>query len=242
MNILLGQFPVKTFKFFIAVATILWLNVALADALDNMLGKPEITVDVENVEVSSLISIIADFTDQNIVVSDGVKGRMSLSMYDKPWDKVLDEIVTERNLKRSMYDDFIIINTRQEYKSNIKYSRLSDDLLDSGNYKKMLNAQNAPIDLLFYCQTHKGNKVEVLRYGDLLGFRYGKFFITDVAMIKQWDALEKLNYSDNLYEFVSQDFAYSINTEGVNFGKKESGNYVFESCDTTKNYFVKTSH
>lgn len=57
-----------------------------------------LTLKFQNIEVRPLLQLLADFTNQNIVVSDTVTGQMSLRLDNVPWDQALDLILTTRGL------------------------------------------------------------------------------------------------------------------------------------------------
>ncbi len=57
-----------------------------------------LTLKFQDIEVRPLLQLLADFTNQNIVVSDSVQGRMSLRLDNVPWDQALDLILTTRGL------------------------------------------------------------------------------------------------------------------------------------------------
>jgi len=67
------------------------------------LGKKEYTgerlsLKFQDIEVRPLLQLIADFTGNNIVVSDSVKGSISLRLENVPWDQALDLIMTTKGL------------------------------------------------------------------------------------------------------------------------------------------------
>jgi type IV pilus assembly protein PilQ len=64
-------------------------------------GKPiykgeKLSLNFQNVEVRSVLQVIADFTGLNIVASDTVGGSLTLRLKDVPWDQALDLILTTK--------------------------------------------------------------------------------------------------------------------------------------------------
>ena len=57
-----------------------------------------LTLKFQDIQVRPLLQLLADFTNQNIVVSDTVQGSMSLRLDNVPWDQALDLILTTRGL------------------------------------------------------------------------------------------------------------------------------------------------
>lgn len=57
-----------------------------------------ISLSFQNVEVRSLLQIIADVAGTNMVVSDSVSGQMAMRLENVPWDQALDIILRARGL------------------------------------------------------------------------------------------------------------------------------------------------
>src|SRR2546430_15031557 len=47
----------------------------------------KLSLNFQNVEVRSVLNVIADFTDLNIITSDSVGGNLTLRLKDVPWDQ-----------------------------------------------------------------------------------------------------------------------------------------------------------
>jgi len=57
-----------------------------------------ITLNFQDIPVRSVLSLIADISDLNIVVSDSVSGNLTLRLTNVPWDQALDIVLETRNL------------------------------------------------------------------------------------------------------------------------------------------------
>ena len=58
----------------------------------------KLSLNFQNIEIRSLLQVIADFTNFNIVTSDAVTGALTLRLKDVPWDQALDIIMQAKNL------------------------------------------------------------------------------------------------------------------------------------------------
>ena len=58
----------------------------------------KLSLNFQNIEVRSLLQVIADFTNFNIVTSDTVSGSLTLRLKDVPWDQALDIIMQSKGL------------------------------------------------------------------------------------------------------------------------------------------------
>lgn len=58
----------------------------------------KLSLNFQNIEVRSLLQVIADFTNFNVVTSDTVTGNVTLRLKDVPWDHALDIILQAKGL------------------------------------------------------------------------------------------------------------------------------------------------
>ena len=52
----------------------------------------KLSLNFQDIEVRSVLQLIADFTSLNLVASDTVSGRITLRLQNVPWDQALDQI------------------------------------------------------------------------------------------------------------------------------------------------------
>ncbi len=58
----------------------------------------KLSLNFQSIEIRSLLQVIADFTNFNIITSDTVSGTVTLRLKDVPWDQALDIILQAKNL------------------------------------------------------------------------------------------------------------------------------------------------
>jgi type IV pilus assembly protein PilQ len=58
----------------------------------------KLSLNFQNIEVRSLLQVIADFTNFNVITSDSVNGAVTLRLQDVPWDQALDIILQSKGL------------------------------------------------------------------------------------------------------------------------------------------------
>ncbi len=88
-------------------------------------GKPiykgeKLSLNFQNVEVRSVLQVIADFTGLNIVASDTVAGNLTLRLKDVPWDQALDLIMQTKGLDKRSSGNVIWIAPKDELLSKEK--------------------------------------------------------------------------------------------------------------------------
>jgi type IV pilus assembly protein PilQ len=58
----------------------------------------KVTFNFQDIPVRSVLQLIADVSDLNIVVADSVQGNLTLRLTNVPWDQALDIVMDARNL------------------------------------------------------------------------------------------------------------------------------------------------
>ncbi|HET9043197.1 MAG TPA: type IV pilus secretin PilQ [Burkholderiales bacterium] len=74
----------------------------------------KLSLNFQNVDVRSVLNVIADFTDLNIITSDTVGGNLTLRLKDVPWDQALEIIMQTRGLDMRKNGNVIWIAPRDE--------------------------------------------------------------------------------------------------------------------------------
>ncbi|MCK9516892.1 MAG: type IV pilus secretin PilQ [Ottowia sp.] len=74
----------------------------------------KLSLNFQNIDVRSLLQVIADFTDFNIVTSDSVQGNLTLRLKDVPWDQALDIILEAKDLGMKRQGNVIRIAPKDE--------------------------------------------------------------------------------------------------------------------------------
>jgi type IV pilus assembly protein PilQ len=82
-------------------------------------GKPgysgeKLTLNFQKIDVREALNVIADFTGTNMVISDTVKGNITLRLKDVPWDQAFDIILQSRGLDMRKNGNVIQVAPRAE--------------------------------------------------------------------------------------------------------------------------------
>ncbi len=73
-----------------------------------------LSLNFQDIEVRAILQILADFTGLNIVVSDSVKGNLTLRLQNVPWDQALDIILRTKGLTMRQNGNVIFIAPTEE--------------------------------------------------------------------------------------------------------------------------------
>lgn len=74
----------------------------------------KLSLNFQNVEVRTVLQVIADFTNLNIITSDTVSGTLTLRLKDVPWDQALDIILNAKGLDKRKNGNVVWIAPRDE--------------------------------------------------------------------------------------------------------------------------------
>jgi type IV pilus assembly protein PilQ len=69
----------------------------------------KLSLNFQDIEVRSVLQLIADFTDLNLVASDTVSGRITLRLKNVPWDQALDLILKTKGLDKRQIGNVLLV-------------------------------------------------------------------------------------------------------------------------------------
>lgn len=89
-----------------------------------------LSLNFQDIEVRAILQILADFTGMNIVVSDTVKGNLTLRLQNVPWDQALDIILRTKGLSMRQNGSVIFIAPTEEVAAREKLDLESRKTVD----------------------------------------------------------------------------------------------------------------
>ncbi|WP_232756755.1 type IV pilus secretin PilQ [Thauera phenolivorans] len=152
----------------------------------------KLSLNFQNIDVRSVLQVIADFTDFNIITSDSVQGNLTLRLKDVPWDQALDIILQAKGLD-------------MRKNGNVIWIAPSDELAAREKLQLEAQAQIGDLEPLstesFQINYHKAKEIfDFLKSKDqtmlskrgsvVVDERSNKVFVTDVG--SRLEALRKL--------------------------------------------------
>lgn len=69
----------------------------------------KLSLNFQDIEVRSVLQLIADFTDLNLVASDTVTGRITLRLKNVPWDQALELILKTKGLDQRQVGNVLLV-------------------------------------------------------------------------------------------------------------------------------------
>src|SRR5882724_3237746 len=90
-------------------------------------GQRLISFDFKDADVVNLLRILAAESNKNVVIGDDVKGKMSITLKNVPWDLALDTILETRGLRKIEKDNVLrIVSNEQLIKEREAQARVEE--------------------------------------------------------------------------------------------------------------------
>jgi type IV pilus assembly protein PilQ len=150
----------------------------------------KLSLNFQNIEVRSLLQVIADFTNFNIVTSDSVTGAVTLRLQDVPWDQALDIILQAKGLGMRKSGNVLWIAPKDELLAKEKLERESNVALEgleplrtqsfTLNYAKALDVQKGIVGTPGAAGA-ASSRILSPRGSVIAETRTNQLFVTDVA-------------------------------------------------------------
>jgi type IV pilus assembly protein PilQ len=74
----------------------------------------KLSLNFQDIEVRSVLQLIADFTSLNLVASDTVSGRITLRLQNVPWDQALELILKTKGLDKRTAGNVMLVAPADE--------------------------------------------------------------------------------------------------------------------------------
>ncbi|MFZ2506994.1 MAG: type IV pilus secretin PilQ family protein, partial [Steroidobacteraceae bacterium] len=81
---------------------------------DKIYTGERLTLNFQDIDVRPVLQLLADTSGQNIVVSDSVKGRVTLRLQNVPWDQALDIVLRSKGLDMRRKNNVILVGPQAE--------------------------------------------------------------------------------------------------------------------------------
>lgn len=91
-----------------------------ADASKKTYKGEKLSLNFQNVEIRTVLQVIAEFTGMNIITSDTVTGSLTLRLKDVPWDQAMDIILQSKGLDQRKSGNVLWIAPRDELSAKEK--------------------------------------------------------------------------------------------------------------------------
>ncbi|MCQ4257380.1 type IV pilus secretin PilQ [Stutzerimonas stutzeri] len=125
----------------------------------------KLSLNFQDIDVRSVLQLIADFTDLNLVASDTVQGNITLRLQNVPWDQALDLVLKTKGLDKRQIGNVLLVAPADEIaareRQELESQRQIADLAPLRREVVQVNyAKASDIARLFQSVTDKGGESE----------------------------------------------------------------------------------
>jgi type IV pilus assembly protein PilQ len=191
----------------------------------------KVTFNFQDIPVRSVLQLIADVSDLNIVVADSVQGNLTLRLTNVPWDQALDIVMDARNLDMRKNGNVLWIGPTAEIaarEQQLLQAQLDRQILEplqtvlipvsyakAGDIRDLIMESTSSVETEYGLLSERGSVTVDERTNTLL--------ITDTAekILEIRDLVAELDYAvqqvqiESRIVIASSDFAHEL---GVRFG------------------------
>ncbi len=89
-------------------------DIGMSDTIEPIYSGDPLSLNFQDIQVRSVLQIIADFTDLNLVTSDSVTGSITLRLKDVPWDQALALILKTKGLGQHRVGNVLMVAPANE--------------------------------------------------------------------------------------------------------------------------------
>lgn len=205
----------------------------------------KLSLNFQNIDVRSVLQVIADFTGLNIVTSDTVTGNLTLRLKDVPWDQALDIIMSSKGLTQRKTGNVIWVAPSDEVaakeKLMLEASQQIEDLepmrteVFTLRYQKAENFKNIISDSKQKILSKRGSAVVDVRTNTVFVQDTAKHLEEIQSIINKIDIAVKQVMIESRLVIADERFGRSL---GARFGvqkQQASGNNRYGSSGTLGN-------
>jgi type IV pilus assembly protein PilQ len=152
----------------------------------------KLSLNFQDIEVRSVLQLIADFTDLNLVASDTVSGRITLRLKNVPWDQALELILKTKGLDKRQAGNVMMVGPAAEIAAREK--------LELENQRQL--SELAPLRTEFV-QVRYANAGDMFKLFESAGDKSKKSMLSDrgsVIVDERTNALIITDTTDRLEE------------------------------------------
>lgn len=227
-------------------------SVAAGKTAQRFTGAP-LSLNFQNIEVRTILQVIADFTGLNVIASDTVTGTLTMRLKNVPWDQALDIVMQARNLDMRRNGSVLWIAPKEELLQKEKMELEQQSLIRSLeplhaevfqlNYQKVDEFRKSfGINEDGSISPDRKNTVLSQRGTAVIDKRTNQIFVTDTAhviasirkLIKRIDVPSRQVLIEARIVEASDDFSYSLGTR-LGFSAKTNRMAIGNTMNTLTN-------
>ncbi|MDD2059916.1 type IV pilus secretin PilQ family protein [Pseudomonas sp. GD03860] len=96
-------------KRYVTIMGVVLVAQALAGVPVDARERESLSLNFQDVEVRTVLQVLADFSGVNLVASDAVQGKVTLRLQEVPWEQALDLVLRSKGLEKRMEGNVLLV-------------------------------------------------------------------------------------------------------------------------------------
>lgn len=96
-------------RYMAVVGVLLGAQVLYGVPVSSALEREPLSLNFQDVEVRTVLQVLADFSGVNLVASDAVQGKVTLRLHEVPWQQALDLVLRSKGLEKRMEGNVLLV-------------------------------------------------------------------------------------------------------------------------------------
>lgn len=192
----------------------------------------KLSLNFQDIEIRSVLQLLADFTGLNMVVSDSVSGRITLRLKNVPWDQALDIILKTKGLSMRRNGNVILVAPTEEIAAREKLELESQKQVEelAPLHSELIQVNYAKAEDLAALLKAEENQLLSERGNVTIDARTNTLLVQDTAtslndiraLIEKLDVPVRQVLVESRVVIANDDFARDL---GVRFGFNRENNF-----------------
>jgi type IV pilus assembly protein PilQ len=157
----------------------------------NIKKTPKVSFDYIDADVRNVIRSLSEVSGKNIIISEAVKGKVTMKLEDVYWDEALDVIISTSALKKIETDNIIKVMTAKEFDDDRKSRDTERDAFRKERLEKQRMGEEFVTETVYLNYANPTDVEKMLRSGSTGAAGAGgtRGFLSEFGSITQvpWD-------------------------------------------------------
>ncbi len=128
---------------------------------------PKVSFDFIDADVRNVIRILSEVSGKNVIISEAVKGKVTMKLDNVYWDEALDLVTATSGLKKIEADNVIRVVSQKEFDDEIKNKTTERDSFRKEKLEKQKMGEEFLTETIYLSYTSPNDMEKMLKGGDI---------------------------------------------------------------------------
>lgn len=148
---------------------------------------PKVSFDYIDADVRNVIRSLSEVSGKNLIISEAVKGKITMKLEDVYWDEALDIVTSTSGLKKVEADNIIRVMTAKEFDDERKSRDTERDAFRKEKLERLKLGEEFVTETIYLNYANPADVEKMLRSGGTAGAAAGagRGFLSEFGTITQ---------------------------------------------------------